>query len=41
MQSIKDDWAVAEVINNKFNNFEAIAYGYKELEANLLVWNKE
>lgn len=41
MQSIKDDWTVAEVINNKFNNFEARTYDYNELEANLLGWNKE
>lgn len=41
MQSIKDDWTVAEVTNNKFNNFEARTYDYNELEANLLGWNKE
>jgi plasmid replication initiation protein len=41
MQAIKDDWTVTEVINNKFNNFEARTYDYNELEANLLGWNKE
>ncbi|GEP64772.1 hypothetical protein CBE01nite_25400 [Clostridium beijerinckii] len=41
MQAIKDDWTVTEVINNKFNNFEARTYDYNELEVNLLGWNKE
>jgi Protein involved in initiation of plasmid replication len=41
MQEIKNDWTVTEVINNKFNNFEARTYDYNELEANLLGWNKE
>ena len=41
MQAIKNDWTVTEVINNKFNNFEARTYDYNELEATLLGWNKE